>query len=229
MGGQSTPSSSKCELFLSRILVGCFVSLQLIPRACSSYGGPNSQIVTNKFQRDFQHYLATSLDYVIVRVDPRGTGYNGRKFRSTVRGRLGEVETSDVTEVARMWAEKTYIDEKRVGVWGWVSFARLGTALRGSPADSLLWRWAQSYGGFLTSKLIEANASVFSLGMAVSPVTDWQLYDSLYTERYMGLPEENTDGYRNSSVTKMAGFQHADFALAHGCVRDHRLLLEGGN
>ena len=85
------------------------------------YGGPNSQIITSKFQRDFQHYLATTLDYVIVRTEPRGTGYNGRKFRSTVRGRLGEIETKDVTEVARRWAEKAYVDEKRVGVWGWVS------------------------------------------------------------------------------------------------------------
>ncbi|GAA5863444.1 hypothetical protein JCM3774_005292 [Rhodotorula dairenensis] len=161
------------------------------------YGGPNSQIVTSKYQRDFQHYLATSLDYIIVRIDPRGTGYNGRKFRSTVRGRLGEIETGDVTEVARRWAEKAYVDEKRVGVWGW------------------------SYGGFLTSKLIEANASVFSLGMAVAPVTDWQLYDSLYTERYMGLPEENAGGYRNSSVTRMDGFRHADFALAHGSGDDN--------
>ncbi|GAA5990808.1 hypothetical protein JCM10908_000026 [Rhodotorula pacifica] len=161
------------------------------------YGGPNSQIITTKFQRDFQHYLATSLDYVIVRVDSRGTGFNGRKFRSTVRGRLGEIERDDVTEVARRWAEKPYIDEKRVGVWGW------------------------SYGGFLTSKLIEANASVFSLGMAVAPVTDWHLYDSLYTERYMGLPEENAGGYRNSSVREMDGFRHADFALAHGSGDDN--------
>ncbi|KWU42198.1 hypothetical protein RHOSPDRAFT_21578 [Rhodotorula sp. JG-1b] len=161
------------------------------------YGGPSSQIVTNKFQRDFQHYLATSLDYVIVRVDPRGTGYNGRTFRSTVRGRLGEIETKDVTEVARQWAEKAYIDEKRVGVWGW------------------------SYGGFLTSKLIEANASVFSLGMAVAPVTDWHLYDSLYSERYMGSPEQNVGGYRNSSVHEMDGFRHADFALAHGSGDDN--------
>lgn len=79
-------------------------------------------------------------------------------------------------------------------------------------------RHSQSYGGFLTSKLIEANASVFSLGMAVAPVTDWHLYDSLYTERYMGLPEQNGGGYRNASVREMDGFRHADFALAHGCV-----------
>lgn len=84
------------------------------------YGGPNSQIITTKFQRDFHHYLATSLDYIVVRVDPRGTGFRGRKFRSTVRGRLGEIERQDVIEVARRWAHKAYVDEKRIGVWGWV-------------------------------------------------------------------------------------------------------------
>ncbi|BGP54623.1 Dipeptidyl peptidase 4 [Rhodotorula sphaerocarpa] len=161
------------------------------------YGGPNSQIITTKFQRDFHHYLATSLDYIVVRVDPRGTGFRGRKFRSTVRGRLGEIERQDVIEVARRWAHKAYVDEKRIGVWGW------------------------SYGGFLTSKIIEANSSVFSLGMAVAPVTDWRLYDSLYTERYMGLPEENHGGYSNSSVRETDGFRHADFALAHGSGDDN--------
>ncbi|POY71116.1 hypothetical protein BMF94_5873 [Rhodotorula taiwanensis] len=161
------------------------------------YGGPNSQMVSTQFQRDFQHYLATSLDYVVVRVDARGTGFQGRKFRSTVRGRLGEVERRDVIEVARRWAEKAYVDEKRVGVWGW------------------------SYGGFLTSKIIEANSTVFSLGMAVAPVTDWRLYDTLYTERYMGLPDANPGGYRNSSIHEMDGFRHADFALAHGSGDDN--------
>jgi len=66
-----------------------------------SYGGPNSQTVTTKFQRDWQHYLCTALGYVIVRVDPRGTGYRGRKHRVLVKNRLGEVERSDVIESAR--------------------------------------------------------------------------------------------------------------------------------
>ncbi|KAL7337004.1 dipeptidyl aminopeptidase [Rhodotorula toruloides] len=161
------------------------------------YGGPNSQMVNTRWQRDFQHYLTTQHNYIVVRIDPRGTGFRGRKFRTAVRGRLGELEARDVVETARRWAAKRYVDEKRIGVWGW------------------------SYGGFLTSKIIEANSSVFSLGMAVAPVTDWRLYDSLYTERYMFTPAHNPVGYANSSVHEMDGFKHAHFALAHGSGDDN--------
>ncbi|GJN88898.1 hypothetical protein Rhopal_001869-T1 [Rhodotorula paludigena] len=161
------------------------------------YGGPNSQTVTTRFQRDWHHYLAVSLGYIVVRVDPRGTGFRGRRFRTTVRGRLGQIEAEDVVAAAEEWAKKPYVDEKRVGIWGW------------------------SYGGFLTSKVIETNSTVFGLGMAVAPVTDWRFYDSIYTERYMSTPELNPSGYANASVSRMAGFKHADFALAHGSGDDN--------
>ncbi|GAA5909754.1 hypothetical protein JCM6882_002665 [Rhodosporidiobolus microsporus] len=161
------------------------------------YGGPNSQLVSPKFQRDWHHYLCTALGYVIVRVDGRGTGFRGRKFRTTVRGRLGEVEARDVVETGRIWSKKPYIDEKRVGIWGW------------------------SYGGFLTTKVIETNSSVFQLGMAVAPVTDWRYYDSIYTERYMSTPQLNPQGYLNSSIHEMDGFKHATYAVAHGTGDDN--------
>lgn len=73
----------------------------------------------------------------------------------------------------------------------------------------------------MTSKVIEANAGVHTLGMAVAPVTSWRLYDSVYTERYMGLPENNAGGYVNASVTKMDGFREASFLLAHGSGDDN--------
>lgn len=78
-------------------------------------------MVSTQWSRDFHHYLVTSLGYVVVKVDPRGTGFQGRGFRMGVRGRLGQLEAEDVVEVAREWRERGYIDEKRVGVWGWVS------------------------------------------------------------------------------------------------------------
>ncbi|GAA5973880.1 hypothetical protein JCM21900_004734 [Sporobolomyces salmonicolor] len=161
------------------------------------YGGPNSQTVTTRWQRDWQQYVSSTLGYVVVRVDPRGTGFKGRRHRMPVRNRLGELEQADVIEAARQWAELPYVDEKRIGIWGW------------------------SFGGFLTAKVIEANSSVFQLGMAVAPVTDWQYYDSIYTERYMSTPKLNPEGYANSSVSRMDGFKHADFALAHGSGDDN--------
>lgn len=123
-----------------------------------------------------------------------------------------------------------------MGIWGWVSSL---AGRRSRPADSD--DCTQSYGGYLTSKVIETNTSVFTLGMSVAPVTDWRYYDTICsspvvtvrqsgadifargadTERYMSTPQLNPEGYRNSSVMKMEGFKHADFALAHGSGDDN--------
>ncbi|KAK4049074.1 Dipeptidyl peptidase 4 [Microbotryomycetes sp. JL201] len=163
------------------------------------YGGPASQMVTDQWQRDWHHYLATSLEYIIVKVDPRGTGFKGRAFRMPVRKQLGILEAQDVVETARQWAKLPYIDEKRVGIWGW------------------------SYGGFLTNKVVETNSSVFTLAMSVAPVVDWRYYDSILldTERYMSTPQLNPVGYRNSSIRDMDGFKNVNFALAHGSGDDN--------
>ncbi|KAI5475344.1 hypothetical protein MNV49_001613 [Pseudohyphozyma bogoriensis] len=167
------------------------------PVLFSVYGGPNSQKVQTVFARDWHHFLCTSMNYIIVFVDPRGTGFKGREFRMPVRNRLGILEANDTIAVARHYAAQDYIDEKRVGIWGW------------------------SYGGFLTTKIIEANSSVFTLGMAVAPVTDWRYYDSIYTERYMSTPKLNQAGYDASAITRMDGFKNADYALAHGSGDDN--------
>ncbi|KAG9097073.1 hypothetical protein FRC07_010837, partial [Ceratobasidium sp. 392] len=161
------------------------------------YGGPGSQMVHARFQRDWHHYLACSLKYVIVVVDGRGTGFKGRQLRNPVRGNLGYWEVVDQINAAKIWAAKQYVDSKRIGIWGW------------------------SYGGFMTSKVLEADAGVHTLGMAVAPVTSWRLYDSVYTERYMGLPDNNPGGYLNASVSRVEGFRHADFLLAHGSGDDN--------
>ena len=85
------------------------------------YGGPASQEVDVNFEIDWHYYLACSLDYVVVAVDGRGTGYKGRKLRNPVKGDLGFFETKDQIEAARAWVEKPYVDRKRIGIWGWVS------------------------------------------------------------------------------------------------------------
>ncbi|KDQ19524.1 hypothetical protein BOTBODRAFT_153437 [Botryobasidium botryosum FD-172 SS1] len=169
------------------------------------YGGPSSQQVHTRFVRDWHHYLACSLEYLIVVVDGRGTGFKGRKLRNPVRGTLGVYETLDQINAARIWAAKDYVDTKRIGIWGW------------------------SYGGFMTSKVIEADVGVHTLGMAVAPVTSWRLYDSVYTERYMGLPQQNPDGYLNASITNVAGFANANYLLAHGSGDDNVHFLNSAH
>jgi len=161
------------------------------------YGGPQSQLVDLKFSRNWHDYLACGLSYIIVTVDGRGTGFKGRHLRNPVKDNLGFYETIDQINAAKIWAAKEYVDRKRIGIWGW------------------------SYGGFMASKVVEANAGVHSLSMAIAPVTSWRLYDSIYTERYMNTPQLNPGGYVNASISNVTGFHNVNYLLAHGSGDDN--------
>lgn len=120
------------------------------------YSGPGSQTVDKKFKVDFQSYIASSLGYIVVTVDGRGTGYLGRKLRCITRGNIGTYEAKDQIAAAKIWAAKKYVDAERLAIWGW------------------------SYGGFQTLKTLEVDAGrTFKYGMAVAPVTDWRFYGKL--------------------------------------------------
>lgn len=163
------------------------------------YGGPGSQTVTKKFGVDFQSYVAANLEYIVVTVDGRGTGFIGRKARTIVRDNLGYYEAHDQIETAKLWAKKTYVDPCKIAIWGW------------------------SYGGFMTLKTLEQDAGhTFSYGMAVAPVTDWRYYDSIYTERYMHTPQQNPSGYKKSSISNMTALQQNErFLIMHGVADDN--------
>ncbi|GAD97213.1 pheromone maturation dipeptidyl aminopeptidase DapB [Paecilomyces variotii No. 5] len=163
------------------------------------YGGPGSQTVERTFGVDFHSYLASSLGYIVVTVDGRGTGFIGRKARCIVRGNLGHYEARDQIETAKIWAAKPYVDETRMAIWGW------------------------SYGGFMTLKTLEQDAGkTFQYGMAVAPVTDWRFYDSIYTERYMHTPEHNPSGYDNASISDVSALsQNVRFLVIHGIADDN--------
>lgn len=163
------------------------------------YGGPNSQTVDRRFRVDFQSYVASSLNYIVVTVDGRGTGFIGRKARCIVRGNLGYYEAHDQIETAKIWAEKPYVDRKRMAIWGW------------------------SYGGFMTLKTLERDAGhTFKYGMAVAPVTDWRFYDSIYTERYMHTPQHNAGGYDSAAISNVTALgQNVRFLLMHGVADDN--------
>ncbi|OQD76934.1 hypothetical protein PENDEC_c003G02787 [Penicillium decumbens] len=163
------------------------------------YGGPGSQTVDRKFTVDFQSYIASSLGYIVVTVDGRGTGYIGREARCAVRGNLGHYEAHDQIEAAKIWASKGYVDESRMAIWGW------------------------SFGGFMTLKVLEQDAGqTFQYGMAVAPVTDWRFYDSIYTERYMHTPQHNPLGYDNATITDVAALgQNVRFMMMHGVSDDN--------
>lgn len=163
------------------------------------YGGPGSQLVQESFSVSFSSVIASELNAVVVTVDGRGTGFKGKKFRNIVRDNLGRYEVLDQIAAAEYWISKGYIDEERTAIWGW------------------------SYGGYMTLKTLEHDqGNVFKYGMSVAPVTDWKLYDSVYTERYMHTPQNNADGYSASRVGKIDGFKNVKrFLLMHGTGDDN--------
>lgn len=167
------------------------------PLLIQVYGGPYSQMVDNTFKRDWHSYLASEEKYVIVRVDGRGTGFKGRALRNPIRDDLGHWEVEDQIALARELVKRKYVDRSRVGIWGW------------------------SYGGYMTLKTLEAGGDLFNLGMAVAPVTDWRYYDSIYTERYMNTPQDNSEGYVTSSVHNVTAFDGKNLLLAHGTGDDN--------
>ncbi|CCH46400.1 hypothetical protein BN7_5993 [Wickerhamomyces ciferrii] len=163
------------------------------------YGGPNSQLVTKTFGFQFPDVVASQLNAIVVTVDGRGTGFKGRQFRSIVRDKLGHHEVIDQILAAKIWARKSYVDESRFAIFGW------------------------SYGGYMTLKTLELDAgNTFQYGMSVAPVTDWRFYDSVYTERYMHTPENNSKGYERSSVSNVTRLSETTrFLLCHGTGDDN--------
>ena len=165
--------------------------LLLIP-----YGGPNAKEVHKDFiGLNWKAYIASDpeLEYVTLTVDSRGTGRKGRKFRSAVTSNLGQLEAEDQIWAAKELAKKPWIDNDHIGIWGW------------------------SYGGYLSSKVVEVGDPVISFSMITAPVSDWRFYDSLYTERYMKTPDINPAGYNRSRVHDASGFKK----IAGGVVIQH--------
>jgi dipeptidyl-peptidase 4 len=163
------------------------------------YGGPGSQTVVDAWggSRYLWHQLLAQRGYVVVTVDNHGTGGRGSAFKKSTYLRLGIQETADQVAAARWLARQPWVDGDRLGIWGW------------------------SYGGFMTASVMLAPDSPFRAGIAVAPVTDWHLYDSIYTERFMGMPEENQEGYRITAPVRNAANLRGRFLLIHGTGDDN--------
>lgn len=160
------------------------------------YSGPNSQEVLDKWKVDWEYYLATK-GYIVVCVDGRGTGARGADFRKCTYGKMGILETKDQVETAKYMAQQTFVDNNRIGIWGW------------------------SYGGSMTLWSMSTGEKLFKAGIAVAPVTDWKLYNTAYTERFMNLPQENFDGYTQTSALNMASKLNGKLLIIHGTADDN--------
>ena len=160
------------------------------------YSGPDSQQSLDSWRIDWEYYLVTQ-GYVVACVDGRGTGARGSEFRKCTYQQLGNLETKDQIEAAKYLSQQTFIDKDRIGIWGW------------------------SYGGYMTLMAMSSGEKVFKAGIAVAPVTDWRLYNSAYTERFMRRPQENFKGYDQSSALLRADKLQGNLLIVHGTADDN--------
>ena len=169
------------------------------PVFMTQYSGPGSQSVANSWSggNGYWFQMLAQEGYIIVCVDPRGTGLKGRDFKKMTQKELGKYEVEDQIAAAKALGERDYVDADRIGIWGW------------------------SYGGFMASNCIFQGADTFKMAIAVAPVTSWRFYDSIYTERYMTTPQENASGYDNNSPVSHVDKLEGKFLLVHGSADDN--------
>ena len=168
------------------------------PLILNPYGGPAAQTVRDAWgTMDLFAQILAQQGFAILKVDNRGMAGRGKAFAMAVRHNLGEIELSDqIAAVNQAIEQFPQLDGSRLGFWGW------------------------SYGGYFTLYTLE-HTDRFKGGVAVAPVTDWRNYDSVYTERYMGLPNKNPEGYRKSSAVNFAADLHGKLLEVHGTSDDN--------
>ena len=167
------------------------------PAIVSVYGGPHAQTVSRTWQKVGERpYLEDG--YVIFKLDNRGSSNRSAKFKRALDRRMGTVEVEDQLLGAKFLAGLSYVDADKLGVMGW------------------------SYGGFMTLMLMTAPDTPFKAGAAGAPPTEWGLYDTHYTEQFMGKPDENKDGYANSDVlNRLKNLKPNSLLLLHGMADDN--------
>ena len=164
------------------------------------YGEPASQTAVDVWGggQYLWHLMLSQLGYIVVSVDNRGTpAPRGRAWRKAIYNRIGVLNGGDQAAAAQAIAKWPFVDAKRLGVWGW------------------------SGGAATTLNVMFRTPDVYRMGMAVAPVTDLRYYDTIYQERYVGLPQENPDGYRNGSPVTFASQLKGDLLVVHGSGDDN--------
>jgi dipeptidyl-peptidase 4 len=169
------------------------------PLLMFQYSGPGSQQVANTWSssRDYWHQFLAQQGYIVACVDGRGTGYKGAEFKKVTYMNLVKYETEDQIQAAKQLSDLPYIDQSRIGIWGW------------------------SYGGHMSTNCLLKGNDVFKMAIAVAPVTSWRFYDTIYTERFMRTPQENPSGYDDNSPFNYPELLKGDYLLVHGSGDDN--------
>lgn len=184
------------DLYYRLIKPADFDPSKSYPAILAPYGGPHGQSVRSEWEVDFNQYLARE-GYVVLTVDNRGMWNRGKAFEGAIKNKMGRPEIEDQVAAARWLIDKGYVDPERIGFWGW------------------------SYGGYMTLMALAQAPDIFKAGAAVAPVTDWRLYDTAYTERYLGHPDAPGDVYTDSSVFKYLDNLSGDLLVIHGMADDN--------
>jgi dipeptidyl-peptidase-4 len=161
--------------------------------------GAGPQTVTNRWGgRNYLWYqLLAERGYIIASIDPRGTDARGKSFRQTTNRELGYKNTLDIIEAAKYLGTLSYVDASRIGIWGW------------------------SGGGYHTLMAMTMGADYFKAGIAGAAVSDFRFYDTIWTERYMDTPQQNSEGYKKTSVMTYADKFKGKLLIVHGTTDDN--------
>lgn len=201
--GTLTAADGQTPLHYSLIKPADFDPGKRYPVVVYVYGGPATQTVTRTWPARADHwfnqYLAQQ-GYVVFSLDNRGTPRRGAAFGGALYRRQGTVEVADQLEGVKWLRAQPWADPARIGVHGW------------------------SNGGYMTLMLLAKASDAYACGAAGAPVTDWALYDTHYTERYMDLPAANPDGYREARVLEHIDGLTSPLLLIHGMADDNVLF-----
>ena len=193
----------KYDLHGRLILPNDFDPAKKYPVVVYVYGGPHSQLVTKSWHnqaRWWQYYMAAQ-GYIAFTLDNRGTLNRGRAFETAIHRNLGVPETEDQMQGIEYLLSLPYVDADRIGVHGW------------------------SYGGFMTLNLKLKHPEIFKVAVAGGPVVDWSMYEIMYGERYMDMPQENPEGYKNANMTNYVENLEGKLMLIHG-VEDETVVMQ---
>ncbi len=191
-------ADGKTELYGRIIKPSNFDAKKKYPLILYVYGGPHAQLVQNNWLGGaslWDYYMAQK-GYIFATIDNRGSANRGFEFESCIHRQLGHNEAEDQIEFIKFLIKQGYIDENKIGVYGW------------------------SYGGFMTLTLMTRYPEIFKLGVAGGPVTDWKYYEIMYGERYMDTPQENSEGYEKTSLLNKTKNLKGKTLIIHGYMDD---------
>ncbi|MEN8965048.1 MAG: S9 family peptidase [Polaribacter sp.] len=195
----STISINGNELNMWMIKPADFDENKTYPLLMFQYSGPGSQQVANRWNasNDYWHNMLAQKGMIVACVDGRGTGFKGSDFKKSTYLNLVKYETEDQIAAAKKLAERSYIDENNIGIWGW------------------------SFGGHMSTNSLLKGSDIFTTAIAVAPVTSWRFYDTVYTERFLRTPQENPAGYDENSPINYADKLKGNYLLVHGTGDDN--------